>query len=65
MAKMKKKSTSDDCAFAIFPVGPGLPLCTYNAVKNNVLSTTKLQDFPICLYKGKCYKELDNKEEKP
>lgn len=62
MAKMKKASASDTCAYCIFPVGPGLPLCTYNACKNNVLSTAKLQDFPICLFNGKCFKELDKTE---
>lgn len=61
MAKIKKVSAHDECAYCISPVGPGLPLCTYNAHKNKVLATIKLQELPICLYKGKCFKELDKK----
>lgn len=58
---MQQKAVSDTYTYAIRPLGKGLPLCTYNALKNHELSKMKLQDFPVCLFKGVCYKELDKK----
>lgn len=52
--KIKLDKQSDECIHVIHPLGQGLPLCTYGI---KATDHPKLQDFPVCKYKGKCYKE--------
>lgn len=51
----KYKNESKECAYQINPLGTGLPLCTYNAIKEKKLDTINLKDFPMC-NKSRCFK---------
>ncbi len=46
MAKIKHEM--EPCSDRLFPLGKGLPLCSYLIVKKGLLATAKLQDFPMC-----------------
>lgn len=51
MAKIKKYMDKSECVHVIFPLGKGLPLCTYTLTKEHKIM--KLKDFPMC-NKRKC-----------
>lgn len=55
MAKIKKPI--EDCKYVIHPLGKGLPLCLYKAVKEKRLGDVKIRDLPMCKYQGVCPKE--------
>lgn len=60
MAKIKK--SSEDCIHAIYPLGKGLPFCTYNAKNLKNLEKITIKDFPVCKLHGRCYKKDAEKE---
>ena len=60
MAKIKKPT--EECYYVIYPLGKGLPLCLYRAVKDKKLDDVKLRDLPICKYKNYCPKTEEEKK---
>lgn len=57
MAKIKR-NLEKDCSYVLYPLGNGLPLCTYKIEKEHRLAEAKLRDFPVC-DKRNCPKERD------
>lgn len=56
MSKITKYAS--ECAYAIHPLGLGLPLCTFGKATAHELAEVKLQDFPVC-EKKRCRRCLD------
>ena len=52
----KSKNSIEDCNYAIYPLGKGLPLCLYRIVKDKKLDDVKIRELPICKYKNYCPK---------
>lgn len=61
MAKIKKIAPYDNCAYALFPFGKGMPICAYG-VKIPEGEVPSIKYFYHCLKDGKCRKELIENE---
>lgn len=59
MAKMKKESPWDNCEYALFPLGKGMPICAYG-VEIPKGEEPSLKYFYHCFKNGKCRKELQD-----
>lgn len=57
MAKINKKMPWDNCEYALFPFGKGMPICAYG-VEIPEGETLSLKYFYHCCKDGKCRKEL-------
>lgn len=59
MAKINR-NLERDCNYVLYPLGNGLPLCSYFIVKEHRLANARLNDFPMC-DKMKCPKGKQSK----
>lgn len=55
MNKNKNTKKDDKCIHAIYPLGKGLPLCSFPVTKRGKAEGVTLKDFPVCKEKGRCY----------
>lgn len=44
----KSKELEPDCSYVLYPLGKGLPFCSYEIIKEHRLAEVKLSDFPPC-----------------